>query len=121
VILRIIITQMAARFNVLLEERFLRCEVVLSVKEMPTATTGLSLTCRTLGASALGREASLRPKAVLTDDTFHALEPPRIRGVIIWKVKGLLLAHQGVDAITHAWPLRVVRPETLGIYRSSIR
>ena len=76
-----------------LEKQFLRCEVMLSVKEMPTATTGLSLTCKTLGASALSREVSLRPKAMLTDDTFHALEPPQIRGVIIWKVKGLLLAH----------------------------
>ena len=93
---------MATRFNVLLEERFLQCEVMLSVKEMPTATTGLSLTCRMLGASALGREARLRPKAMLMDDTFHALEPPQIRGVIIWKVKGLSLACQGVDAITHA-------------------
>jgi hypothetical protein len=116
-VLGIVITQMTTRFDILLEQGLLWYEIVLSVKEMATAATasGLSLTGRTLGASALGREASLGPKATLTNDLFHALEPPWIRGVVIWKIKRLSLSCQGIDAITHAWPLWVVCPETLGI------
>jgi hypothetical protein len=79
------VTQMAARFNVLLEQRLLRYEIGLRVKEMATAATGLSL--RTLGASALNREAALGPKATLANDLLHTLEKPRIIGVIIWKIK----------------------------------
>jgi hypothetical protein len=103
----------ATRIDVLLEQGLLRCEIQLGVKEMVTTTTGWSL--RMLGASTLDREASLGPKAVLTDDLFHPLEPPQIIRVVIRKVKGLLLPSQGIDAITHAWPLWVVHPETLGI------
>jgi hypothetical protein len=77
-VLGIEVTQVTTRFDILLEKGLLRHEVGLSVKDMATAATGLSLTSRTLGASALDREASLGPKAMLTDDVFHALEPPRI-------------------------------------------
>jgi hypothetical protein len=86
---------------------------------MVTAAAGLSL--RTLGASALDGEASLGPKATLVNNMFHALEPPQIIGVIIWKVKGLSTSCQGIDAIAHAWPLWVVRPETLWIWGTLIR
>ena len=72
VIFRIVVAQMAARFDVLLEQRLLRFEVGLGVEEVATATTGLSL--RTLGASALDREATLRPETALTDYLFHPLE-----------------------------------------------
>jgi hypothetical protein len=81
VVLGIIVAQVATRYDVLLEEWLLRCEIVLSVKEMPTATAGLSF--RTLGASALNREATFRPKAALADNLLHALEPPRITRVVI--------------------------------------
>jgi hypothetical protein len=57
----------------------------LGVKKVLTVATGLSL--RTLGARALDREASLRPKAALADNVFHTLEPPQIIGVVIWKIK----------------------------------
>ena len=80
---------------------------------MATTTTGLSL--RTLGASALNRMATLRPKATLMDNLLHALEPPWIIGMVVWKIKGLSLICQGIDAIANVWPLRVMRPETLGI------
>jgi len=82
---------------------------------MPTATTGLSL--RMLGASALDREASLRPKATLVDNLFHTLEPPQMRGVVFWEVERLSFACQGIDTIAHAWPLWVVCPEMLEISR----
>ena len=52
---------MAMRFDVLLEHWPLRREIRLGVKEVATATPDLSL--RTLGASALGREPALGPKA----------------------------------------------------------
>jgi hypothetical protein len=80
---------MAARFDVLLEQRLLRCEVGLSVEEMPTATIGLSL--RTLGARALDGKAALRPKAALADDLFHTLEILRIFVVVVRKIKRLSL------------------------------
>ena len=112
-VLGVIVAQMATRFDVLLEQRLLQCEVGLSVEEVATTTTGLSL--RTFGASALDRKAALGPKATLADNLLHALEPPWIIGVVVWKIKGLSLICQGIDAIAHAWPLRVVRPETLGI------
>jgi hypothetical protein len=70
---------------VLLEQRLLRSEIGLRIKEMATAATGLSL--RTLGASALDREAALGPKAMLANDLLHTLEKPWIIGVIIWKIK----------------------------------
>ncbi len=57
---------------------------------MVTATGGLSL-LGMLVASALGREASLRPKTVLTDNLFHALKPLQIIGVVIWEIKRLWL------------------------------
>jgi hypothetical protein len=81
------VAQVAARFDILLEQRLLRHEIGLGVKEVATAATGLSL--RTLGASALDREAALGPKAALANDVFHTLEPPRIIGVVVWKVKRL--------------------------------
>jgi hypothetical protein len=71
----------AARIDVLLKQGLLRCEIQLGVKEMATITTGWSL--RTLRASTLDREASLRLKAALTDDLFHPLKPPQIIGVVI--------------------------------------
>jgi hypothetical protein len=76
---------------------------------------------RTLGASTLDGETSLRPKPALADNVLHTLEPPRIFGVVIWEVKRLAGSCQGVDAIAHAWPIWVVRPETLGISRDIVR
>jgi hypothetical protein len=114
-ILRIEVAQMTMRLDILLEQGLLRYEIELCVKNMPTAASGLSLTCGTLGARAFDREASLGPKSALADDLFHALEPPWIRGVIIWKIKRLPHSRQGIDAIAHAWPLWVVHPEALGI------
>jgi hypothetical protein len=104
---------MAARLDILLEQWLLRHEIGLGVKEMATAATGLSL--RMLGASALDREAALGPKAALANDVFHTLEPPRIIGVVIWKIKRLGLPCRRVDAIAHAWAVRLVSPKTLGI------
>jgi hypothetical protein len=49
-----------------LEQRLLRHEIGLRVEEMATATAGLSP--RTLWASALDREASLRSKPALADN-----------------------------------------------------
>ena len=69
----------------LLEKGLLRCSVGLGVKDVAAATTCWSV--RTLGPSTLDREASLGPKAMLTDDLFHAFEPPWIVGVIIRKIK----------------------------------
>ncbi len=66
---------MATRFDILLEQRLLRHEIRLGVKEMAIAATGLFL--RMLGASALDREA------MLTNDVFHTLESPQIIGVVI--------------------------------------
>jgi hypothetical protein len=71
----------------LLDKGLLQQKVGLSVKEVATAANGLSLTGRMREARALSRKASLGPKTVLADDLFHALKPPRIRGVIIWKIK----------------------------------
>ena len=85
VVFGIVITQMPTRFNVFLKQRLLHFEVKLRVKDVTTAATGLSL--RMLGASALDREAPLGPKAALANNLFHTLEPPRIIGVVIWKVK----------------------------------
>ena len=99
-ILRVKVTYMAARLDVLLEQRFLRCEVGLSVEKMPTAATGRSL--RTLGARALDREAALGPKAALADDALHTLEPPRECGVVIGKIERLAFSCQGIEAIAHA-------------------
>jgi len=83
------------------------------------AATGLSL--RTLGARALGREAPLGPKAMLTDDLFHSLKPPQINGVVIREIKQLSGTCQGIDAIAHAWPLQVVHSEVLWILGTLIR
>ena len=99
----------------LLEQQLLQCEIVLSVKQMSTATMGLSI--RTLGAGAVGREATLGPKATLTDYVFHTFEPPQIIGVVIWEIKRLWLPYQGINAIAHAWPFWLVCPETLQILR----
>jgi len=90
VILRIEVAQMAMRLNILLEQWFLRCKIGLGVKQMATAASGLSL-LGTSTASAIGKEASLRPKTVLVDNLFHALEPPQIIGVVIWEIEGLWL------------------------------
>ena len=49
------------------------------------AAAGLSL--RMLGASTVSREAPFRLKAVLANDVLHTFKPPRIGGVVIWKVK----------------------------------
>jgi len=68
------------------------------------AASGLSL-LGMLVASAIGREASLRPKTVLVDNLFHALEPPQIIGVVIWEIEGLCLTFLGVDTIAHVWAL----------------
>lgn len=86
---------------------------------MAAATADMSP--RTLGASTLGRETSVRPKPALADNVLHALEPPRIFGVVIREVERLAVSCRGVDAITHAWPIWVVRPETLGISRDIVR
>ena len=114
VILGIIITQVAARFDVLLEQRFLRCKIELGVKKVTTAAAGLSGS--TLGASTLNRKAGLGPKATLADYLFHTLKPAWILGVVIWEIERLTLPCQRIDAITHAWPFWIVRPKTLGIW-----
>jgi hypothetical protein len=77
---------------------------------MMTAAAGLPL--RALDASALDGETALGPKATLTDDLLHTLKPPRINGVVIWKIKQLSVSYQGIDAIAHAWPVWVVHLET---------
>ena len=106
---------MTTRFDMLLEQGLLQCEIGLGVKEMAATTAGQSL--RALGASALDREAALRPKPTLTDDLFHTLKPPQIFGVVIWKIKRLCLPSQWIDPIMHVWPLWVVRSVMLGILR----
>ncbi len=100
------------QFNIFLEQRLLWHEIGLRIKEVAIAATGLSL--RTL-AAALSREASIRPEATLTDNVLHSLEPPWIMGVVIWKVKWLLLTGQWIDAIVHVWPIWVAHPQVLGI------
>jgi len=115
----IVITQMSTRFNVFLEHWLLQFEIRLGVKDVTTAATGRSL--RMLGASALDRKAPLRPKSALTDNLLHTLEPPRIIGMVIWKVKRLWSTRQGIDTIVHAWPLWVMCPETLWILGTPIR
>jgi len=87
-VFRIEITQMPARFDILLELWLLQYKIRLKVKDMAAATAGLSIRgFGALGASALSREASLRPKPTLTDDIFHPLKPPRITRVVIWEIE----------------------------------
>jgi len=112
-ILRIIVTQMATRLDMLLEHWLLRREIGLGVKDVVTATPSLSL--RTLGASTLDRKVTVGPKAALADYLFHSLEPPQITRVVIWKIERLPPPCQGVDAVAHAGPIQVVRPVALGI------
>lgn len=84
-ILRIIVAQVTTQFDVLLEQRLLQYEARLRIEDVVAAATGLSL--RMLGASALDREASVRPKTMLMDDLFHPLKPPWIIRVVIRKIK----------------------------------
>jgi hypothetical protein len=55
-VLGIEVAQVTTRFDILLEKGLLRHEVGLSVKDMATAATGLSLTGRTSVAAALEPE-----------------------------------------------------------------
>ena len=65
----------------LLEQWLLRCKIMLSVKQMVTATFGLSL--RRLAASIVGRKATLGLKAILTNYLLNTLKSPWIIRVII--------------------------------------
>jgi hypothetical protein len=76
---------MATQFDMLLEHWSLQHEIGLGIKEVATAIPDLSL--RTLGASALGREPMLGPKAILTNNLFHTLEPPQMMEVVIWEIE----------------------------------
>ena len=107
------VAQVTTRFDVLLEQWFLRHEVSLSEEKMATAATGLSL--RTLVASTFNRESRLGPKAMLTDYLFHSLKPPQIMGVVIWEIKGLQFLGQGINPIMHAWPVWMECPGALWI------
>ena len=89
---------------------------------MVAATAGLSIRgFGVLGASALGREASLGPKPALTDNMFHPLKPPWIPRVVIKEIEQLALPGQWIDAIAHGWPIWVVCPELLGILEDIIK
>ena len=83
---------------------------------MLAATAGLrSLPFRKLGITLSG-EATLGPKAAFANYDLYAFKPPWILGVVICKIKGLLLLCQGIKAIAHAWPIQVMHPEMLGIW-----
>jgi hypothetical protein len=97
----------------LLELRLLRNEVGLGEKEMSAAASDWAL--RVFDTSTFNRESTLRPKAALPNDLFHPLEPPRKTRVVIREIERLLFASGGIDAIAHAWPIRIMCPVTLGI------
>ena len=94
---------MATWFDVLLERKLLWHEVGLDVKDVLAATAGRFIGM--LEASTFDREAFHRPKATLADYLFHAFELPQIFGMVI---KWLSLPCQGIDAITHVWPLQLM-------------
>ena len=113
VVLGIKITQVTTRLDMLLKQRLLRHEIGLGVKEMSAATVGLLFGAT--GTSALGRETALRPKAALANNALHPLEPPWITRVVVGKIERLSLACQGIEAVAHAWAVRNMCPEALGI------
>ena len=57
-----------------LKQQLLQYEIILSVKQMSTATTGLFM--RMLEVSAVGSKATLRLKAMLINYVFYILKPP---------------------------------------------
>ena len=108
-------------FDMFLQQRLLRHEIQLVVKNVLAATAGQhSLPFRRLKV-ALSREATLGPKAAFANNNFHPLKPPRILGVVICKIKWLPLSCQGIEAIAHAWPIRMMCPKTLGFWGASTR
>jgi hypothetical protein len=113
VIFGIKVAQMAARFDMLLELRLLRDEVGLGEKDMSAATTERPL--RAFDTSAFDGESTLGPKAALANDLFHPFEPPGKTRVVIGEIETLALTGRGIDAIAHAWPVRIMCPVTLGI------
>ena len=78
---------MAARFDVLLEQRLLRDEIRLAKKNMAAAATCAGLPLRTLQSCALDRETPLGPEAALANNLLHPLKPPRIFGMVLRKIK----------------------------------
>ena len=60
------------------------------------------------------------PKAPLVDYLFHSLEPPWVKGMVIWEIKRLWRAGERVDAIAHVWPIRYRCPAVFGSYEGML-
>ena len=74
----------------------------------------LPLALRTFEPGAFATQPVCGPKATLADYMFHSLEPPWVKGMVIWEIKRLQCAGERVDAIAHAWPVRYRRPAAFG-------
>ena len=69
-------------------------------------------------AVAVGREIALGPKAALANNVFYPLEPSQILRMVIRKIKRLSLPSLEIEAIVHVWPIQVMRPNVLGIFKA---
>jgi len=77
------------RFNILLELWPLRHEIQLHEEDASTAAVGLWLpfVLRALEPRAFAMQPICGPKATLVDYLFHSLEPPWVKGMVIWEIK----------------------------------
>jgi len=114
------ITQVATRFDELLELWLLRCEIRLCKENAPAAAAGLPFTLRAFEAGAFATQPICGPKATLTDDLFHSLEPTWVKGVVVWEIERLWRAGERVDAIADAWPVRYGCPATFGSFEGTM-